>query len=399
MTSRQRQKLIALTCAAMTQHGVVLLLLGPVLPSIMETFRIDTSAAGMMLGLSSLGFALGPLIAGALADRAGVRLVFFLGLATEALVLGLLGMAPSFLLVVAAAFVFGLASAFVETAVNVVPALLQRRQAGSLMNVVHLFFSVGAFVSPFLAGLILKMTGDWRPVFWWAILPTALLALLVLRIPFPARVAQDDGGAASVTSSWALLRERPILLGALALFLYVGAEVGVSSWIVLYLQRKLSFATLASTSGLSILWIGIMVGRYLNSRLARHRSSRELVVGAGVGGLVTGLALLTARTPMMAYVWLGAIGLFMSGVYPNVMAELNGRDPARAGVVTGFLAVGASAGAMVFQPLIGAVAKWIGLSAALALPAILMGVLAVAYLGAVDVKPAPSDEAISRSLP
>ncbi len=387
MTNSERRKLIVLTCASMTQHGIILLLMGPVLPALIETFQISESAAGLMLGMGSLGFTLGPVAAGGLADRAGVKWVLLWGLVAEVVLLGLFGLAPSFLLALVLYLSLYFAAAFVETAVNVIPALIERRQAGSLMNLVHLFFSVGAFVAPFLAGLILKATGNWRPVFWLAALPTVLLLLATLRVTFPPRGTHAPVGEKPAVPVTALLRERPILLGALALFLYVGAEIGASNWIVLYLQRRLGFATLAATSGLSIMWIGLMVGRYLNSVLARYRSSRELVLWAGAGGLTTGLALLTARTPLMAYVWLGAIGLFMSGVYPNIMAELNGRDPARAGAVTGFLTVSAAAGAMIFQPLLGVVAQWLGLSLAIAIPGLLMGLLAVAYLGAVEVKP------------
>ncbi len=387
MTTSERRKLIGLTCASMTQHGIVLLLMGPVLPAVIEAFQISESAAGLMLGIGSLGFTLGPMAAGMIADRAGARWILLLGLAAEVILLGSFGFIPSFLLALLAYLALYFAAAFVETAVNVIPALIERQQAGSLMNLVHLFFSIGAFICPFLAGLILKATGDWRPVFWLTALPTALLLLLALRVTFPP-LPVDPGVQGKPTMPIAvLLRDRSILLGALALFLYVGAEIGASNWIVLYLQRQLGFATLVATSGLSILWIGIMAGRYLNSLLAKRRSSRELVLWAGAGGLVACLALLTARTPVMAYVWLGAIGLCMSGVYPNIMAELNGRDPARAGAVTGFLTVAAAAGAMIFQPLLGVAAQWLSLPAAIAIPGVLMGLLAVAYLGAYEPRP------------
>lgn len=382
MTPSERRKLIGLTCASMTQHGIVLLLMGPVLPAVIEAFQISESAAGLMLGMGSLGFTLGPIAAGTIADRAGTRWVLLLGLAAEIFLLVSFGFIPSFLLATLAYLVLYFAAAFVETAVNVIPALIERQQAGSLMNLVHLFFSVGAFVCPLLAGLILKATGDWRPVFWLTALPTALLLLLAWRVTFPPLPIGSSASEKPVAPIAALLRDRSILLGALALFLYVGAEIGASNWIVLYLQRELRFATLVATSGLSILWIGIMIGRYLNSLLARSRSSRELVLWAGIGGLVACLGLLTAHTPVTAYLWLGAVGLCMSGVYPNIMAELNGRDPTRAGAVTGLLTVAAATGAMIFQPLLGVVAQWLSLPMAIAIPGILMGLLAVVYQGA-----------------
>ena len=47
------RKLIAISCAGMAQHGIILLLLGPVLPEIMKTFQITESITGIMLGIGS----------------------------------------------------------------------------------------------------------------------------------------------------------------------------------------------------------------------------------------------------------------------------------------------------------------------------------------------------------
>lgn len=385
----RRTALLVVNCAAMAQHGIILLLLGPVLPSMMDTFQIQPSAAGILLGLGSLGFMLGPMVAGTLADRAGVKGVLVSGFLAEIVFLALMGVSPFFAWAAAANLALHFAAAFVETAVNIVPALIERRHAGSLMNLVHMFFSVGAFIAPFLVGLILQQTGNWRLVFWLAAIPTLALAIYAALIRFPnGRDVTTEGQASQGPAPLrAVLSDRSVLLGALAIGLYVGAEGGASSWIVLYLERTLRFSTLAATSGLSLLWIGIMVGRYLNSILARTWSSRDLVLAAGVGGFVTGLLLLTARGPVTAYVWLTLLGIFMSGVYPNIMAELNSRDPARAGAVTGFLTVGAAAGIMITNPILGAIAQWISLPAAIAMPGVLMGLLAITYLGAVNVRP------------
>jgi len=342
----------------------------------------------MMFGLGALGFALGPMIAGTLTDRVGVKWVLLLGLAVEVLMLSVFGLAPSFLLVVAVNLILHAAGAFIETSVNVLPVLIARQRAGSLMNQMHLFFSVGAFIAPFAAGLILETTGNWRPVFWLSALLTALLLLFTMRVTFPPRVAHEDPTGSPPIPIGKLLRQRSVLLGAPAIGLYIGAEVGVGGWIVLYLQRQLGFVTLAATTGLSIMWLGLIVGRYFNSVLAAHYSSRVLVVGAGMGGLIAGLALLTARTPLMAYIWLGVIGLCMSGVFPNIMAELNAREPARAGAMSGFLASAAAVGATVMQPILGAIAQWLGLTVAIAMPAFLMGLTALAYLvGVKDTVP------------
>jgi fucose permease len=70
-----------------------------------------------------------------------------------------------------------------------------------------------------------------------------------------------------------------------------------------------------------------------------------------------------------AYLLLGWVGLCLSGVFPNVMGELNNRDPRRAGMVTAVMTMGAALGAAIFQWLVGLVADFVNLKAALAIPA------------------------------
>ncbi len=38
----------------MTQHGIILLLVGPMVPNLMRTFEIGESMAGVLLGMGSL---------------------------------------------------------------------------------------------------------------------------------------------------------------------------------------------------------------------------------------------------------------------------------------------------------------------------------------------------------
>lgn len=393
--STQGRTLKTLNFLAMGQHGIVLLMFSPMVPSLMETFAVRESLAGLLLSVGSLGFVAGPILAGAVIDERGMKVAFGLGFAVEIAFFVVFGLAPVFWVAAAANFVIHMAAAFVETSANVMPTLVARDHAGSYMNLVHSFFSVGAVIGPFLIGLFLAAAGTWRPVSWIVAVPTLGLLALTVGVRFPKvetdavdssepRRAGEPAAAERRTGDRAAewldaVAQRPVVFGALTLMLYVGAEVGLSAWIVHYLTSELGFSTVAASSGLSTLWIGIMVGRFGSSIIARRFSSGLLVSVAGVIGLVSGAALLYTSSPVLVFALLAVEGLAMSGIFPNVMAEINSRDPRRAGAITGFMAVGAGSGAMVFQWLIGAVAQGVDLVVALHLPAVLMGLLVVTY--------------------
>ena len=387
------RQVVLLNFASMAQHGIILLLVGPLVPNLMETFSIRESMAGVLLGMGSLGFVAGPLFAGAIIDRINTRVAMLIGLAIELVVLVLFGWAPAFFVAIVANFTLHLGGSFVETAANVMPTLRQqKRPAHAVMNLVHMFFSVGAFAGPFLIGLYLEATGEWRPIMFFTLIPTGALFLWGLTLRFPRRPAVSR--ESPFAHLGAVLRARYAMLGSLTLLLYVGAEVGISSWVVYYLQQQLGLSPVASASGLSILWVAIMAGRFLNSVLGNRYSSLALVAVSGVNGMVASVVFLFVESTVIAYLVLIWIGLSLSGIFPHVMAELNNRDPEKTGTVTAVMAMGAALGAGIFQWVVGYLAETVSLTAAFVTPAVLLIVLVLTFwIAAKSPVPAAPGEA------
>jgi FHS family L-fucose permease-like MFS transporter len=171
-----------------------------------------------------------------------------------------------------------------------------------------------------------------------------------------------------------------VLFGAFTLFLYVGAEVGISSWIVYYMQRELLLSPALSGAGLSVLWIFVLIGRYLNAELGNRFSSRTLVMISGVSGAASIVVLVLVDSPVGAYLALAWTGLSFAGIFPHVMGELNNKLPGRAGTVTAVMAVGASTGAALFQWLVGFIAEQLSVRVAFLIPALLQLLLVGTFL-------------------
>ena len=82
---------IVMGSAAMAQHGVVLMLIGPVLPDLMREFGVRGPLAGLLMSAGSFGFTVGPLVAGRIIDRRGVRAALIGGFCIELVVLAAFG--------------------------------------------------------------------------------------------------------------------------------------------------------------------------------------------------------------------------------------------------------------------------------------------------------------------
>ncbi len=97
----------------------------------------------------------------------------------------------------------------------------------------------------------------------------------LLRLP-PLTEARNDAAAHTLTQ---VLRHPHVRLGVVAIFLYVGAEVGISSFLINYLEdpRIGGLDAVTATKYVSYYWGGAMVGRFLGSALMRRVSPHTLL--------------------------------------------------------------------------------------------------------------------------
>ncbi len=169
---------------------------------------------------------------------------------------------------------------------------------------------------------------------------------------------------------FALLRQKRFGLGALCIFLYVGAEVSIGSVIVSYLMQTNVWGVGAEDAGKHVpfYWGGAMVGRFIGAYLLRMASPGKVLASAA--GAVLLLLLVSSRSTGSLAGWaLLGVGLFNSIMFPTIFSlACEGLGP-RAAEGSGIICMAIVGGAIV--PLItGKMADLNGLQFALGVPAI-----------------------------
>ena len=356
--TRSARALVALAVAGMTAHGLAMTLTGPAVPRIMDEFAIRETAIGSLFALGSLGYMAGCLVGGFVTDEVGLKPMLLAAWAGVAASLVGVALSPGFAVLVLAYFLLGAASGTLETELNVLPA--QIGGGAAMMNVIHFGFGIGALAAPMLVGYLLVSGYGWRLPYWLTALVPASLAVAALGVGMPAapRVAAEDEERLPLGQ---LLRHRAVLIGAAGLLLYVGAEMGLSNWIVLYMAKVHDLAPIEASAALSVFWALVFVGRLLQGPLAARFSVPALIVVGSTlfGAALVGLAVVSHSG--LAYFLVGVAGLGASGLYPNIMIHTNQRYARQVGVVTGALSMAAAVGVFLFQPVIGRVAEVYGL--------------------------------------
>lgn len=148
-------------------------------------------------------------------------------------------------------------------------------------------------------------------------------AVLIRVTPFPPIATQSDvdEGVGAVADFRSLLRSRRLLAGIAAQFFYVGAQVGVWSFLIRYAELAVP-GTSARTAAayLTASLVLFMVGRFAGAALmGRIRPLPILSAFAGAAALCCAVAALLGGA--VGIVALVASSFFMSIMYPTIFAE------------------------------------------------------------------------------
>jgi FHS family L-fucose permease-like MFS transporter len=146
-----------------------------------------------------------------------------------------------------------------------------------------------------------------------------LLAILIGTFKLPALQTAAKRSKEKIDDS--IWRHPNVLLGALGIFTYVGAEVSIGSFLVNYfnLPEIAGFSAKTAAGFVSFYWGGAMVGRFLGAGLLRRYKAGYLLGFCAICAtlLVTVSMLTGGHTAMWSIL---AVGLFNSIMFPTIFS-------------------------------------------------------------------------------
>jgi FHS family L-fucose permease-like MFS transporter len=374
-------------------RGLSTVLLYSLIPKLKSLFQLSYTEAMLTQLCFFLGYFIFSLPAAYIVRRLGYLRAIVLGLVvmmTGCLIIlpaTWLGQYPGFL---ASLFVLAGGITLLQVADNPLIAMLGSAQGSySRLTLAQAFNSLGATVAPILAAWLVfgpaetplqKQASDAAGGIGFAelqaihapfLVVAGMLAVVTvifwLNRSYPA--PRTDGNARSPSPRLRLLQNNRFLFGAIAIFLYVGAEVSIASIMASYLMQStvLSVPAYRASQLLSLYWGGAMCGRFIGAGVLRVVPPGTAL--AVCGALATSLALLSSfSTGTTAAAAIIAIGLCNSIMFPTIFAlAVEGLGEA-APEGSGILCMAIVGGAIVPE-ISGIIADARGLAVALLVPA------------------------------
>lgn len=320
--------------------GMAGTLLGPAIQSLTARFGIPLEQGGIFPTMQFAGVAVGVVIAGRILDRINAR--YLLSGGGVLLGAGLLVISTAQTLPVAlfGALLLGFGYAALDVSPNVVIATLNPARASAALNLLNVFFGIGAVVGPQVIALALRQ-GDIMYAFQWA-----ALGMLIVAVPmFTISLSVSDGHDRATR---ARIRWLALVPFGIFLFFMVGAEVGFGSWIVTEMTLVTGSAVERATLGASIYWLGVTVSRAVAPLLLRKLSDEGLLMASVIlVGVAVILLIVFPGVEALALVLAFATGFGNGPLFPTMMGIINTRYPAARGTASGALIAVGTTGAAV----------------------------------------------------
>jgi FHS family L-fucose permease-like MFS transporter len=309
---------------------------------------------------------------------------------------------------------------FLQVAANpYVTALGPSETASGRLNLTQALNSIATYLAPIIAGVFVFKTAADAALNTAESVPTApflIIAIVVIIIAIAIYLLKLPEISTQGVESKSVWKYPHVVLGAIGIFCYVGAEVGTAAMLQRYFQEALSMARNDAAMMIALYWGGAMVGRFYGSfMLSNTEKSKKylytilvlalaLFVGWFVrkditdGLIFAGIALVnylaiqlgkgkTARSlsafaiiaavlllvVMSAHgniiLWLGlSVGFFNSIMFPNIFAlGVDGLDKGELSMASGLINTLIVGGAVI-PVLMGLVADGLGVRFAFILP-------------------------------
>ena len=387
------------------------------IPHLKAVFTLNYTQVMLIQFSFFTAYAIISLPSGILVEKIGYKNGIVIGLITTGI--GSLLFYPaagyqSFIMFLGALFILASGITLLQVAANPYVAILGKPEtASSRLNLTQAFNSLGTTVAPLFGSLLIlsvavktaeeiksltpneltqyqltQASAVQTPYLLIAAVLFVIAAVFaIIKLPKieASDVASSDGNGSYDHHHDSAWKYRHLVLGAVAIFVYVGGEVSIGSFLVNYLGQPFIAGLKEADAGrfVSFYWGGAMVGRFIGSGIQRKiKPNLMLAFNAFVAGALVIVSMLTNGQVAMWSIL--AVGLFNSIMFPTIFTlAINGLGK-HTGQGSGILCTAIVGGAIL--PVIqGYFADTIGIHHAFFIPVLCY--LYIAYYGLKGYKP------------
>jgi MFS transporter, FHS family, glucose/mannose:H+ symporter len=321
--SGNRVLLISTVYASMFVFGMVLFLIGALLPSL----HVTIAQAGSLGSIPLLGILVATIVVGPILDTAGTKYVFATALVLITASLEIMPSLHVYWQLVIAAAMYGFGGGLLNTATNVLISELSEGKRARALNLLGFFFSLGAASAPLMSVSGLSPASVLRVLA--AATAIVLVCTLILRFPPPLKPGE------SIWNMLAVLRQPAVWIFGMLLFFESGNENCMFVWSSKIVADRFDVAPALANLALLGLSVSLGIGRLLAILWLRWFGNLGTIWLSTAVILVGSLLTVISHGLTTMIVGIMVIGLGLSAIFPTALAIAGDYFPNQTGTVFG----------------------------------------------------------------
>lgn len=344
--------------AGMFVFGLTIALLGAILPSLSERLSFTLADIGTLFLVMNFAMLVTGLVLGVAMDHFGMKAPLALGPLLVTAALFLIARASQFPELFPAVVLLGIGGGALNGATNTLVADLHDdpKKKGAALNLLGVFFGIGALFLPFTLGALVSRFGIAGLLYATAALCAAAgLYSATLRFPAPKQAAKLP-----VDQIPRFLKMPLVLATACLMFFESGNELLLGGYFTTFLTRELAFEVKTASYTLAGYWASIMLTRVALSRLLLKFDGHSVVLASALMAAVGTTLVSRSEGTSLVLVGMMLTGLSLSGIYPTLLGIAGAEFREHSGTVFGILFTIGMTGGMLMPWISGLLAQAAG---------------------------------------
>lgn len=330
-------------------YGLYLSAIGPLLVILGQTYYINLKMQSFVFPAIFIGQILIIFYVGFLSEKIGKKLINILALLLFGLTSLLFLTGSSYPVILLLFLITGISISSINLIADIAITDSFIKNKSFYINLSHIFFGLGALISPIIFNLLFINTDNFKYIFIVFSLISALLILLVLPIRYPKSTLEK----VNISSIKIVIKNKKFVLLCIFFLLGAGAQNTISGWIPTLFEKELNISKSLSNYSLSFFWLSMIFGRAITAYLSKKIREETLVkyytlmifIILMLSGFVNGFSFL-----ITFYI---IFGFFMGGLLPLFQGFSTIIHKDSTGIKLGMLTSSSAIGSIFIPSLVG----------------------------------------------
>lgn len=362
---------------------------GALLPFWKDDFHLSNTLLSLLGSSCFLAYGLTSLPQGILHDYIGSKKTFLLS--TFLVFVGALmfALVPEYKVGIVSLFITGIGITGLQIVNNLLikkvnsnPELYTRN-----MTFAQIFAGLGSSGGGLLIGFLIKdLHLHWQSSYFVFVGLAVFLGIFILITKIPETKNEADYVKPTMNDYWNILKNPLMFMFALGIFIYVGIEVGLATWIPTFLVENRAMDKILAAQMVSLYWIFQSVGRLVGGFTMNYVSPPKTLIAYALACFIALIFAVTASSSSISSIMFIAAGFFTSIMFSSIFSfAINSFDKSEEGIVAGILCT-AIVGGAVTAPFIGYIADISNSKAIGILTGGALSLIYIAFIGFVEIK-------------